>query len=43
MEKQIQSFYVADAKQTFHAILKNDGGTYDILLRLYFATVSTCI
>ena len=26
VEKQMQSFYVADAKQTFYEMLKNDGG-----------------
>jgi len=29
VEKQMQSFYVADAKQTFYEMLKNDGGNPD--------------
>ncbi len=31
MEKNMQSFYVADAKQTFFEMLKNDGGDPDVL------------
>jgi putative ABC transport system permease protein len=30
VEKNMQSFYVADAKQTFHEMLKNDGGDPDV-------------
>ncbi|MES1222420.1 MAG: ABC transporter permease, partial [Bacteroidota bacterium] len=29
VEKQMQTFYVADAKQTFYEMLKNDGGNPD--------------
>ena len=37
MEKQMQSFYVADAKQTFYEMLKNDGGNPDdIPMGTYF-------
>jgi putative ABC transport system permease protein len=37
VEKQMQSFYVADAKQTFHEMLKNDGGNPDdIRMGTYF-------
>src|SRR4030095_11835946 len=37
LEKQMQSFYVADAKQTFHEMLKNDGGNPDdIPMGTYF-------
>jgi len=37
VEKQMQSFYVADAKQTFHEMLKNDGGNPDdIPMGTYF-------
>jgi len=36
-EKQMQSFYVADAKQTFYEMLKNDGGNPDdIPMGTYF-------
>ncbi|MVM33757.1 FtsX-like permease family protein [Spirosoma sp. HMF4905] len=30
VEKQMQRFYVADAKQTFEEMLKNDGGDHDL-------------
>lgn len=37
VEKQMQSFYVADAKQTFYEMLKNDGGNPDdIPMGTYF-------
>ena len=37
VEKQMQSFYVADAKQTFYEMLKNDGGSPDdIPMGTYF-------
>lgn len=37
VEKQMQSFYVADAKQTFYEMLKNDGGNpADIPMGTYF-------
>lgn len=37
VEKQMQSFYVADAKQTFYEMLKNDGGNpADIPMGAYF-------
>ncbi|MDP4284793.1 MAG: ABC transporter permease [Bacteroidota bacterium] len=37
VEKQMQSFYIADAKQTFYEMLKNDGGKPDdILMGTYF-------
>ena len=37
VEKQMQSFYMADAKQTFYEMLKNDGGNPDeILMGTYF-------
>jgi putative ABC transport system permease protein len=37
VEKQMQSFYVADAKQTFEEMLKMDGGDpNDILMGTYF-------
>jgi len=37
VEKQMQSFYVADAKQTFYEMLKNDGGNPgDIPMGAYF-------
>jgi len=37
VEKQMQSFYVADAKQTFYEMLKNDGGNpNDIPMGTYF-------
>ncbi len=37
VEKQMQSFYVADAKQTFYQMLKNDGGNpEDIPMGTYF-------
>src|SRR5688572_7052392 len=37
VEKQMQSFYVADAKQTFYKMLKNDGGNPDdIPMGTYF-------
>jgi putative ABC transport system permease protein len=41
-EKQMQSFYVADAKQTFYEMLKNDGGNPDEYSygHLFFATIS---
>ncbi len=31
VEKQMQSFYLADAKQTFFEMLKNDGGDPDVI------------
>jgi len=37
VQKQMQSFYVADAKQTFYEMLKNDGGNPDdIPMGTYF-------
>jgi putative ABC transport system permease protein len=37
VEKQMQGFYVADAKQTFYEMLKNDGGNPDdISMGTYF-------
>src|SRR5204863_8360922 len=37
VEKQMQRFYVADAKQTFYEMLKNDGGNPDdIPMGTYF-------
>jgi len=37
VEKQMQSFYIADAKQTFYEMLKNDGGNPDdIPMGTYF-------
>jgi len=37
VEKQMQNFYVADAKQTFYEMLKNDGGNPDdIPMGTYF-------
>ncbi|TMI65422.1 MAG: FtsX-like permease family protein [Bacteroidetes bacterium] len=37
VEKQMQSFYVADAKETFYEMLKNDGGNPDdIPMGTYF-------
>jgi putative ABC transport system permease protein len=37
VEKQMQSFYVADAKKTFYEMLKNDGGNPDdIAMGTYF-------
>jgi putative ABC transport system permease protein len=37
VEKQMQSFYVADAKKTFYEMLKNDGGNPDdIPMGIYF-------
>ena len=37
VEKQMQSFYVSDAKQTFYEMLKNDGGNPDdIPMGTYF-------
>src|SRR6187551_1079067 len=37
VEKQMQSFYVTDAKQTFYEMLKNDGGNPDdIPMGTYF-------
>ncbi len=37
VENQMQSFYVADAKQTFYEMLKNDGGSPDdIPMGTYF-------
>ena len=37
VEKQMQSFYVADAKKTFYEMLKNDGGNPDdIPMGTYF-------
>lgn len=37
VEKQMQSFYIADAKQTFYEMLKNDGGDpNDIPMGTYF-------
>ena len=41
VEKQMQNFYVADAKQTFNEMLKNDGGDDEIPMGyLFFAALS---